>query len=160
MTFDDKVKQVLCISLLLSGCWAPEVIPPEKRKSPAELTGLAIATASASPIETPKTDESIPFIPNEPSVNEHSNDAPQIPSEEHIETVTFPFKGVLTNSSVPLLGHGGGVIMNIKTVDRQELFEIEVLEKKDNMYHVICKNCNEQFPFQAGWIDAKFVEPS
>ena len=158
MTFDYIIKHSLLISILVTGCWAPEVQPPEKKKSPAELAGLAISSASASPtLEHDSTSPPSDKI-REVSIPETIKTS-TIPSENIITDVSYPFKGILTGTSVPLLGHGGGEILQIQT-DSTSNIEIEVLEKRNDRYRVICKNCNKQFPFQAGWIDSEFIEPS
>ena len=162
MTFDDNIKQLLVVCLLSVGCWAPEVRPPEKKKSPAELAGLAISTASASANIDPSNTsiaETVNENDIEPQTLEPKSEKPTIPSEMNEAKMSYPFRGILTESSVPLLGHGGGTILEIESNGTSRI-EIEVLEKRNGLYRVICKNCNQQFPFQAGWIDTDFIDPS
>ena len=162
MTFDDNIKQLLVVCLLSVGCWAPEVRPPEKKKSPAELAGLAISTANASTtIESSNSSVPEAVIEDniEPQTLETRTEKPTIPSEMNETEISFPFRGILTEVSVPLLGHGGGTILEIDNNGTSRI-EIEVLEKRNGLYRVICKNCNVQFPFQAGWIDTDFIDPS
>ena len=117
MTFDDNIKQLLVFCLLSVGCWAPEVRAPEKKKSPAELTGLAISTASASATIDPSNTSIVETLHednSEPQTLEPISDKPTIPSEINAPELSYPFRGILTKSSVPLLGHGGGTILEIE----------------------------------------------
>ena len=63
----------------------------------------------------------------------------------------FPHKATIIGDNVPLLGHGGGVILRLTEASTQSAV-IEVLEEQAGKARVLCRGCSTSHPFQAGWI--------
>ena len=164
MTFRDISPHIM-LSLtslfMLTACWAPEVKAPTPKSSPAELAGLAIASASASPISSV----------GQPSQNVQRNstsDVDLLPNGvEHkpVENAPAPsdrypyiaqIQGI-SDTQVPLLGHGGGLIMTLTEVNLQAA-TIEVLEERNGKLRVLCQGCSKDHPNQAGWISAEYLK--
>ena len=125
--------------LLITGCWAPEVKPPEPKLSPRELN--VVEPAEKKQPSQPPTD------PVVSSSKEPLQEETTIPESTVLET-QYPFS-TTTTQKISLMGHGGGQIMLIPTGSK-----IDVLEKKDSRYHIICKDCSPNRPRQAGFISS------
>jgi hypothetical protein len=159
MTFRDNYTQFGLFLLLSTGCWAPEVAPTTPKKSPAEIAGLAISSAEASPPSRPMATPQELHSQETQSVQQASptegSVAPVKPSEAPL---TYPFQATLVGSSATLLGHGGGAILTIQA-ETIGLAQIQVLERKEDFYRVICQHCTKTHPFQAGWIQHSELKP-
>lgn len=161
MTFRDISPHIvfyLTSQLMLTACWAPEVKQVVPKQSPAELAGLAIASASASSInsgdptnETVESKSPLGLNPrpktDEPTAVEN---APQ-PLDR------YPYSAKLHGANVPLLGHGGGLIMTLSETNVQSA-TIEVLEEKNGKLRVLCQGCSKAHPNQAGWISTEYLK--
>ena len=143
---------------MLTACWAPEVEQSMPKQSPAELAGLAIASASASSIDNndPPPHTIVPqsslVLKPRPEMAEPAavDNAPQ-PLER------FPYAAKIHGDSVPLLGHGGGLIMTLSDTNIQSA-TIEVLEEKNGQLRVLCQGCSKAHPNQAGWISTEYLK--
>lgn len=151
MTFRDNYTQFWLVLLLSTGCWAPEVEPTTPKKSPAEIAGLAIASAEASaPTQpTPSPQDLYAQEMTQKRTSTTPTDATVVEELEKLEV--YPFQATLSGENASLLGHGGGIILTLE-LDVMKQAQIEVLERKEDFYRVICQNCTETHPFQAGWI--------
>ena len=161
MTFRDISPHIvfyLTSQLMLTACWAPEVKQPVPKQSPSELAGLAIASASASSISSggptnQTTDIRSPLELNpRPKMVEPTavDNAPQ-PLDR------YPYSAQLDGANVPLLGHGGGLIMTLSEANIQSA-TIEVLEEKNGKLRVLCQGCSKAHPNQAGWISTEYLK--
>ena len=148
MTFRDNFTHLGLILFLTTGCWAPEVAPTTPKKSPAEIASLAISSAEASTTVRSMVPPQELYSKeiNPPSQTEQTSEAPQ---QDAI--VNYPFQAMLSGSTATLLGHGGGAILTLEA-ELLPQAQIKVLERKDELYRVICQNCTAKHPFQAGWI--------
>jgi len=155
MTFRD-ISPHFCLLLTLASsniaCWAPEVEPPAPKASPAELAGAIITNTANAEIPSP------PQQSNKPKAKSpQTTQYPQGDNDKSDRKPTFPYTAKLSGDNIPLLGHGGGIIM---TLDQHTLQEatIDVLEEKDGRLRVVCKGCSDKHPFQAGWISSDYVQ--
>ena len=130
-----------------TGCWAPEVKPPEPKLSPRELSALEQSEKPqrSQPSTNPTRSSSKEPIAEEPITEESITEEIETPEPTAIKTV-YPFS-TTTKQEVSLMGHGGGQIMLIPVGSN-----IDILEKQDSRYHVICKDCSPNRPRQAGFI--------
>ena len=71
----------------------------------------------------------------------------------------FPYKATIIGNDVPLLGHGGGVILRLTEASTQSAV-IEVLEEQAGKARVLCQGCSTSHPFQAGWISLDYLKPT
>ena len=162
MTFSDNLQhlRVLLLCSLSFGCWAPEVEPPAPKLSPAEITGISIATASASALD-PNLKRHIPsqqarVVPQ--SLN--SAESPTIVQDSTAQMEqqkVFPYPANIDADNVPLLGHGGGTILML-TSKELSAATIEVLEEHNGKARVICRGCSPSHPYQAGWISMDYIQ--
>ena len=159
MTFRDISPHIMFyLTSLLTACWAPEVEQPMPKQSPAELAGLAIASASASPINNigPTSQDTQNKSPLESDLLPKSveqatvKNAPPPPDR-------YPYLAKMHGTQVPLLGHGGGLIMTLTEVNLQAA-TIEVLEERNGKLRVLCQGCSKVHPNQAGWISAEYLK--
>lgn len=163
MTFSDNLQHIsiLFICSLSFGCWAPEVEPPAPKLSPAEITGISIATASASSLGT----DSMRHIPSQQALVDPTQrktlEQDPVPSAElqaPVENLqVFPYQATIQGDSVPLLGHGGGTIL-LLTSDTIKSAAIEVLEEQNGKARVLCRGCSPSHPYQAGWISMDYIQ--
>ena len=151
----------LFTTTLQLACWAPEVVPNEPKRSPAELAGIAVANASASPINN--TVESIETTQKRSLMNNRHSIKAQTPVGAQPESAQpenadkqFPYTTPLTGDNIPLLGHGGGTIMTL-SAEQIESAQIDVLEERDGKVRILCKGCSIKHPFQAGWISSEYL---
>ena len=167
MTFRDIYQQIafICILGIHTACWAPEVEPPAPKLSPAEIAGLSIATASASslnPEDSPKNKANFPSEGNVKPNTITPTQSERIPNEPQDVTIeetvkVFPYQATIHGSDVPLLGHGGGVILRLTEASTQSAV-IEVLEEQAGKARVLCRGCSKSHPFQAGWISLDYLK--
>ena len=128
--------------LLITGCWAPEVKPPEPKLSPRELNALE---QSEKPQRSQPSTNPTRSSSKEPIAEEPITEEIETPEPTAIKTV-YPFS-TTTKQEISLMGHGGGQIIVIPIGSN-----IDILEKQDSRYHVICKDCSPNRPRQAGFI--------
>ena len=69
----------------------------------------------------------------------------------------FPYTATIIGKDVPLLGHGGGVILRLTEASTQSAV-IEVLEEQAGKARVLCRGCSTSHPFQAGWISLDYLK--
>lgn len=144
--------------LFIIGCWAPDVRPPEPELSPRELEaqeeGKKFQQAGSlqpKPEDSAQVQNDEPETPQDAQKEEQTDSNPQpkpekLTKEKKIPEQRYPFS-TTTIQEVALLGHGGGQIMLIPTGS-----DIDILEKQDTRYHIICKDCSPNRPRQAGFI--------
>jgi hypothetical protein len=128
-------------SLLIFGCSAPEVKPQGPTPSPRDLATLGISSAKASPIEH-----------NEPEKELLVKPADLENKYEPTNLIQYPRKATTVGSSVSLEGPAGKEIMSVTTD-----LELQVLEKREERYRVICIQCDSSRPYQAGFINKSNV---
>jgi len=163
MTFSDIYKQFVFFSMiaLQTACWAPEVEPPAPKLSPAEIAGLSIATASASSLAPDDTMDAQVGVSSQSKTGPKVHTEPQPIVEQENTTVeqvkVFPYKATIIGKDVPLLGHGGGVILRLTETVTQSAV-IEVLEEQAGKARVLCRGCSTSHPFQAGWISLDYLK--
>ena len=165
MTFRDICQQFAFFSMvsIQTACWAPEVESPAPKLSPAEIAGLSISTASASSLPPDETINAPIDVHNQQNLHPNLNTAthPSARLEVTIEepVKVFPYEATILGKNVPLLGHGGGVILHLTDSSTQSAV-IEVLEEQAGKARVLCQGCSKSHPFQAGWISLDYLKPT
>lgn len=153
MTFRD-ISPHFCLLFTLvcsnAACWAPEVEPPSPKASPAELAGMIITNTANADVTVQPANRS-------PSKSSQPPQSPETSNESAERKPTFPYTAKLSGDNIPLLGHGGGVIMTLDTQTLQKA-TIDVLEERNGRLRVVCKGCSSKHPFQAGWISSDYVQ--
>ena len=123
------------ILLLLSGCWAPEITPPEQtgapKPSPRELQQQA---GNRAPLTIVR------------------HETPQISKDSPLD-YNPPFTAWTNREKVSLYGPNGGKVMSIKNRG----VRVDVLEINDNQVRIICSGCAPPKQNHGGWINRDAV---
>lgn len=140
---------------LLIACSAPEVMPPERQLSPAELGAKGSVSiientpqeeASIAPPQANVEDEADKTIrpDNKDPQSEKTNVPPPPPSE--LEDLTPPYTAWTRDESA-IRGPGGAVLFTVRSGTR-----VEVLQKNNNNLQILCSGCLSPRENHGGWI--------